>query len=150
MHSQRISGFSLGLVAAVVLVCASFFPATASATNIVLNPSFEIGSGSLPNSCGAGCSYSLNGGSSPNPDSTTIPDWTISSFTLGAGVYVPNFATGLTPVPDGSAVAFTSGGEIYQGVGTVVDGDTYTLTAWIANGGPTSSYNKFVPSVGSQ
>ena len=113
------------------------FTNTASAN--VLNPSFEIGSASLPNSCGAGCSYSVSG-TGASPDTTTIPDWTISPFTQGAGVYVPNAATGLTPVPDGSAVAFTSGGSISQDTGLqVIDGHTYTLTAWIA-----PSYNKFV------
>src|SRR5271165_3501863 len=130
---------------AFAIICASVLPGTARADpDLLLNPSFEIGSGSLPISCGAGCSYSLSS-TGATPDTTTIPDWTISAFTQGAGVEVPG-GTALEPVPDGVADAFTSGGSIYQTVGvTVVAGDSYTLTAWIANyGGP--GYNPSVQS----
>jgi len=147
MIPQRRFGFSLGLVMALAIVCISVFPSSAKATNVVLNPSFEIGAASLVG-CPAGligtCSAEGNVfGNCCNPDSTTIPDWTISAFTQAAGVFVPAAGNALLPLPDGStAVAYTSGGSLSQTLGaTVVDGDTYTLTAWIA-----PSYNQFVQS----
>jgi hypothetical protein len=131
-----------------LVVFASLCLGTACADLLDLNPSFEIGSNSLPVNCGTGCSYS-DSSTGASPDSITIPDWTISSFTLGAGVYVPNSTSNspaLTPVPDGQAVAFTSGGSIYQTVtATAVVGDSYTLTAWIADAGG-GNYNQFVQS----
>jgi hypothetical protein len=130
------------LLAGVLVTCALFFPGPALASNLLLNPSFEIGSGSLPISCGTGCSYSYDSNSGASGDATTIPDWVINPFASG-GVYVPG-GTPLEPVPDGIAVAFTNGGTIQQTVGTVVVGDTYSLTGWVANyGGP--GYNSSAP-----
>jgi hypothetical protein len=109
----------------VSVICASFLPGAASAS--LLNPSFEIGAPSSVSNTGA--TYNTTG----------IPDWTLSEFTLTAGEYP---ATGgfsaLSPVPNGTYFAYTSGGSIFQTVGTVVAGTTYTLTAWIAY------YNQFV------
>jgi hypothetical protein len=125
----------LSFCAVLGIICALFLPVSASA-NFVINPSFEIGAGSLPYSCGTGCSYSEGGnavGNCCSNDSTTIPDWTISMFTQAAGEYVPG-GTVLEPVPDGISVAYTSGGTISQTIApTVVVGDTYVLTGWITD-----------------
>jgi hypothetical protein len=125
-------GFSLAGV--------SFSLGTAWA-DLISNGSFET-SGSLTNSCGTGCtySYSQNGAS---PDTTTIPGWTINAFSQ-AGIEIPG-GLSLAPVPDGVADAFINGGTIQQTVGDVVVGDTYTLTAWVANyqNGGYSQYNEF-------
>jgi hypothetical protein len=107
-----------------------------SAGAAVLNPSFEIGSGSLPNSCGTGCSYSA-ASTVATYNTTTIPDWAISPFTIQAGVLVPSSDSlygYLLPVPNGVAVAYTTGGTISQTLSpTVVVGRTYALTAWITD-----------------
>src|ERR1022692_4319390 len=104
----------LKYIAAIITAALVMLPLTAGATpNLVLNPSFEIGSGSLPYSCGTGCSYSGGGnnfGNCCSVDTTTIPDWSISAFTQQAGVQVPGGAP-LKPVPNGVAEAYTSGGS---------------------------------------
>src|ERR1700722_19902114 len=140
-------GAATALFSAICVLC---LPGSGRA-NLLLNPSFETGAGSLPNSCGADCTYSAEGnayGNCCNNDSTTIPDWTISAFTQGAGVIAPGTsALGspygyLSPLPDGNAAAYTSGGSIFQTIApTVVAGDTYTLSAWIA-----PAYNQCVQS----
>jgi hypothetical protein len=84
-------------------------------------------------------------------DTTTIQDWSISSFTQNAGIVNLTSGSGNTDdaffsVPGGSTFAWDSGGDIDQTLSeTMVAGDTYTLTAWIAN--PSQGYNQFVESV---
>jgi hypothetical protein len=117
------------VLAGVSLVCFAFSVGTTWADNLVLNGSFET-TGTLANSCGAGCTYSYSA-TGASADTTTIADWTINPFTQ-AGIEIPG-GLPLAPVPDGVANAFINGGTIQQTVGTVVVGDTYTVTAWVAN-----------------
>ncbi len=122
--------FAAALASGAVLVGA----AGASAAVSVQNPSFEIlPSGGLPNGgCGVGCSYS------DTSSSTGVPDWT----QLGTGgQFRPGSSSGNTAyfnyVPNGLTVAWLDGsptgdahnlgGYLYQQVGTVTPGVTYTL-----------------------
>jgi len=115
------------LVPAVVALFAAVFVASGPASALtVLNPSFEVGAaGGLPNPCGSGCSYSTG----------TIPDWTLSGT---GGLFQPGSAGYFNqPVPNGITVAWLNGapsgdphglgGYLYQQVGTVQVGTTYTL-----------------------
>jgi hypothetical protein len=118
---------------------------TMRADNLLLNANFSP-TGSLPNSCGTGCSFSVST-TGMNTDSTTIPDWTISSFNSGAGIVNLTSGSGNTessqyPLPSGSTFAFMSGGVISQTVSaTATPGNTYTLTLWEADQG--AAYNQF-------
>jgi len=98
---------------------------TAIATSVhaapipVVNPSFEtLPSGGLPFGCGTGCAYSAG----------DIPGWVDMG---GGGVWQPGPAAGnftyLNSVPDGSRVAYTNGGYIWQQIGTVQPGAIYQL-----------------------
>ena len=154
-----IQHIGAGLLTA--FVCASVSLGTARAENFLLNPSFEMGAAALTTPCGGGgtgCTWSVGGeqgGPYPfdvfSPDTTTIPDWAISTNTYQGGVIEltsggTSAYSSLYPPPDGSAFAYTTGGSIYQTVSeTMVAGDTYTLTAWVAN--LSQGYNQFVESV---
>jgi hypothetical protein len=136
-------------LAGFLLAFASFSLGTAKAdVNLVQNPLFSIQpSGGLPYSCGATCSYDLGGNDVGNccvNDSTTIPDWSISAFTQGAGEEIPG-SVAPAPLPGGVTTdAFTSGGSISQSLGTTVIGTTYNFSAWVTdtgfNGESTSLY----------
>jgi hypothetical protein len=140
-------------LAGLTAILLSFATGTMQASNLLLNPDFAT-TGTLSNSCGTGCNYSNStlADTFPFPtDTTTIQGWSISSFTQNAGIYnltsgSGNTETAFYPVPGGSTFAWDSGGSIDQTVsGTMVAGDTYTLSAWIAN--PSQGYNQFVEGV---
>jgi len=99
----------------------SLAPSSWAATITVTNPSFEtLPNGPLPNSCGTGCAYSVDG---------VIPGWTTAGDT---GLFQPGppaTTTFLNSVPDGVTVAYANAGTISQTVGTLVQlGVVYTLT----------------------
>jgi hypothetical protein len=94
-----------------------FAPAMPGAIIAVANPSFEtLPAGGLTQACGAGCTFSQNGG---------IPDWTSAANT---GQLDPSNAQLNLPVPDGTVVAYSTGGIIFQTLATnVAANTTYTL-----------------------
>ena len=103
-----------------------FFVASGFATVVnlpVMNPSFEdLPAGGLPSDCGAGCHF----------DFGAIPDWTSSPGTIGGqfqpGTQAPfDNTTFFNSVPDGITSAFLTPGTISQTVGTVQEGEIYTL-----------------------
>ena len=107
-------------VITLALAAATFMaaPATAATSISVANASFEtLPPGGLPDSCGTGCSFSLDG---------NIPGWSTSG---GVGLFQPGTAGFFNSVPDGLTVAYSNGGTIWQTVGvTAVAGTTYTLS----------------------
>ena len=108
------------LAVSVLLTCLAVMCGTAKADNIpVANNSFEIVSGGLPYTCGTGCAY--NDG--------PILDWTTTGWT---GSFEPVGI--LSPVPDGSLVAYTNGGSLSQDLGVGLLADTeYTLNVFVAD-----------------
>ena len=89
--------------------CFVLSAAIASAAVTVLNPSFEIPAGTLPNTgCGTGCSYST----------TAPPNWTMTGT---GGEFHPGVpANGyFTSIPDGVSVGYVQGGNLSQIVGAV-------------------------------
>jgi hypothetical protein len=94
-----------------------FVQVMSGAMIVVANPSFEtLPNGGLTQNCGAGCTFSQNGG---------IPDWTSAANT---GQLDPSNAQFNLPLPDGTVVAYSTGGNIFQILTTnVVASTTYTL-----------------------
>jgi hypothetical protein len=106
------------LAAAVLLRCLVVCGA-AKADNIpVANNSFETTSG-FTASCGTGCAYNFG----------PVPGWTTTGAT---GSFEPGGF--LSPVPDGSVVAFTNGGSLSQDLGVTLLADTtYTLSVFVGD-----------------
>src|SRR5688500_13722098 len=103
------------------IACCALFTMVATASTItVTNFSFEtLPVGGLPNSCGAGCTYS----NAPIPGWTTAPIGALGQMQPGSSTTLFNF------VPDGITVAYTNNGSISQTTGaTVALGVIYTLT----------------------
>jgi len=86
----------------------------------IQNASFEM-KNLLVTPCGAGCAYN-NG---------PIPGWT--SVGAGQGSWMPSSAY-FTSVPDGSIVAYSNGGLIFQTLGvSLLANTTYTLSVDIGH-----------------
>lgn len=98
------------------LVAVACFAAPVFADTIaVSNPSFET-TNPLNFSCGAGCAFNFG----------PIPGWTLTGQ---GGSFQPNGSFFSLPLPDGSVVAFSSGGTISQTLGTSLAPNTiYTLS----------------------
>jgi len=105
--------------------------ASAATAATVVNGSFEkLPAGGLPNPCGVGCFYSQG----------PVPDWTIYG---PGGQFQPGPSSGnytyFNSVPNGVTVAWLEGtptgdphdlgGYLYEDLGPVVAGVTYTLNA---------------------
>lgn len=91
---------SLSLFLAILVLGCVAAPVRADIT--LLNPSFELGvTLPLATSCGTNCSYNFG----------PIQNW---DQTGTAGLFQPNSTYYVGPVPDGSIVAWTSGGTISQ------------------------------------
>ncbi len=102
------------LAVAVVLVCA--IGAAFADSIAVANPSFEnLPASGLNISCGAPCTY----------DYGTIPGWNDNGAT---GQWIIGGYAGNPPANDGSVVAFSNGGQIWQNVGSFGAGSTLTLS----------------------
>jgi hypothetical protein len=123
---MKVSKLLVGIPA---LLCAMLFVSNAFADVVtVANPSFEtLPAGGLPyGSCGAGCSFS------EITSTDGIPGWTTSA-TGFIGQFQPGSSSGnfawFNYVPDGTTVAYSdiAGSTIYQQVGPVLNGETYTL-----------------------
>lgn len=114
-----------------VLLCVVvFFVASGLATVInipMMNPSFEDLTGVTFTNCVNGCEFSVG----------PIPDWTNSPGTVGLfqpGTQAPfDNTTIFNSVPDGITTAYSSGGTISQTVGTVQEGEIYTLMVDLGN-----------------
>jgi hypothetical protein len=98
-----------------ILVLCVATPARADIT--VLNPSFENGvTLPLSSGCGMNCSYNFG----------PISDW---KMTGTGGLFQPNSTYYSVPVPDGSIVAWSSSGTIYQILTTsLTPNTTYVLS----------------------
>ena len=82
----------------------------------IQNASFEM-KNLLVTPCGAGCAYN-NG---PIPGWTSLGGW--------QGSWMPSSAYFTSPVPDGSIVAYSNGGLIFQTLGvSLLANTTYTLS----------------------
>jgi MYXO-CTERM domain-containing protein len=104
-----------------VLVFAFLAASTAVASPLLVNNfSFEtLAAGGLPFGCGTSCSYSTD----------LIPGWTITGSQTGQfKPGPPSTTTYFNSVPDGTTIAYTSGGSISQTVAPLVQlGVVYTL-----------------------
>jgi hypothetical protein len=90
----------------------------------VLNPSFEMVGSNLIHPCSTSlgpCFFSSDG---------VIPDWTSQPGTAGQILHVENFpgTGGNPPATEGNYIAFSDDPSIWQNTGTVVGGETYTLS----------------------
>ena len=118
----RLRPFSFAaLLMALSLLCAAR-GARADVNIFVANPSFEtLPDSGLPYSCTSspGCSYNTG----------PIPGWNTSG---SVGQLQPGSSSGnlaiFNYVPDGVTVAYADRGKISQTVGSVMAGDTYTLS----------------------
>jgi len=94
----------------------------ATATVNVVNPSFEVPSGALPNSCpGTNCSYSVG----------SFTGWTLSANGDGGQFNPGNPANTqyFNSIPDGVKVGYVNTGSLTQNVGVVTTaGAFYTLS----------------------
>ena len=113
---------------AMVLALGTILPSAARAEIFaVVNPSFEIHGLNLSNDCTTGlgeCKYSSDG---------VIPGWNTTALPApisGQVFKIQNFpgSGGNPPATNGDYIAYSEGPSIWQDVGTVVAGGTYTLS----------------------
>src|SRR5262245_12042566 len=89
-------------ITAIALFVFAFAQAAFAGSIVVVNPSFEIlPAGGLPNSCGAGCTYSTS--------AQGIPGWTVGTADglaqVGGSGALFNF------IPDGGTIAYAEDGS---------------------------------------
>src|SRR5690349_15001499 len=117
--TAHYGAMQISKLALAALFVFTFSEAAGAASIVVANSSFEIlPAGGLPNSCGAGCSFSTS--------AQGIPGWNVG---FASGLVQPGFSgTFFDFVPDGATFAYTEDGAITQTTSaTVQPGVTYTL-----------------------
>ena len=105
------------LLFGIVAVCMALTSSAAHADGVIpiVNASFESHN-PYTNSCGTGCLFNVG----------QIPGWTVTGV---GGSFQPNSSQFTLPLPNGIALAFSSGGTISQDLGvSVQDNSTYTLS----------------------
>ena len=84
----------------------------------IVNGSFEMATDAFSNSCGVTCAYTTG---------VSIPGWAATG-SGGFGQWIMGDYAGNAPTTQGSVLAYSNGPRLSQQVGTVVFGETYTLS----------------------